>query len=465
MNLDEIWQAVLGELELSLSKANFTTWFKNTSIIESNSGEFIIGVPNAFTEEWLKNKYHKQISTTLQKVTNTRITKITYKLHIKSTEKPKTHQTPQIQTNTPQTTSQPTHQLNTTQQPQGSRGSELKLNPQFVFETFIVGQSNELARAAASAVAQNPGNIYNPLFIYGGVGLGKTHLVNAIGNKILKKNPAARVVYVTCEKFTDDFISYIRSGKSSNSFKTKYRSADVLIIDDIQFLSGKEGTQEEFFHTFNELYNNQRQVILTSDRPPKAITALEDRLLSRFEGGMVADITLPDQETRKAILEIKCSEKGISLPEEVAIYIAGNIKNNIRELQGALSRLIAHTHLNNTEINLESTKTILSNVIQKPQTSIATPKKIIEIVAHFYDLDSEQLIAKNRKKEIAWPRQIAMYLMREEIKTSYPSIGQELGGRDHTTAMHACEKVGKTIEANDRVKQEIELIRQKIHTI
>lgn len=457
MTNEEIWRAALGELELTLSKANFTTWFKNTCIINCNeSGEFTIGVPNAFTEEWLKNKYHKQISQVLQNVTSNRVTKLTYTLNIK-----KQKEAPSIQEQ-----SAPIQQKSQQQQQPQSRSETKNLNPKYIFDTYVVGPSNELARAAALAVSQSPGTAYNPLFIYGGVGLGKTHLVQSVGNTALKKNPNAKVVYVTCEKFTDDFINYIRKEKGqtgASTFKTKYRSADILIVDDIQFLSGKEGTQEEFFHTFNELYQNNKQVILTSDRPPKAITALEDRLLSRFEGGMVADVQLPDQETRKAILYNKCKEKNIDLQEDVLNYIAENIKNNIRELEGALSRIIAHCQLNNAPATLDVAQTVLASVITSPTATAITPKKILETVSTFYDLKPEQLIAKNRKKEIAWPRQIAMYLMREEAKTSYPTIGNELGGRDHTTAMHAYEKVSQALQDNSNAKQEIDLIRQKIH--
>jgi chromosomal replication initiator protein len=459
MTNEEIWRAALGELELTLSRANFTTWFKNTCIIESTqAGEYTIGVPNAFTEEWLKNKYHKQISQVLQNVTSNRVTKLTYTLNTKQNkEKVKKATQQETQRNLQKEYPQPG---------QTQKSSPSSLNPKYIFETYVVGSSNKLAHAAAQAIAKDPGINYNPFFIYGGVGLGKTHLVQSIGNTVLSQKPNAKVVYVTCEKFTDDFINYIRREKGqsqASSFKTKYRTADILIVDDIQFLSGKEGTQEEFFHTFNELYQNNKHVILTSDRPPKAITALEDRLLSRFEGGMVADVTLPDQETRRAILCNKCKEKGIELNDEILGYIAENIKNNIRELEGALSRVIAYCQLNNEDATIDIVKNVLASVITSPKATAITPKKILETVSVFYDLNPEQLIAKNRKKEIAWPRQIAMYLMREEAKTSYPTIGHELGGRDHTTAMHAYEKVSQALKDNSDAKQEIELIRQKIH--
>ncbi len=460
MTHDDIWQAALGELELALSKANFTTWFKNTCILESYNGEYTIGVPNAFTEEWLKNKYHKHISQVIQNVTSSRVTKLSYALNTAKAKSEEPKKSPEQITTETHTQHAPQNNSVFTEKKDNS------LNPKYIFDTYVVGSSNKLAHAAANAIADNPGINYNPFFIYGGVGLGKTHLIQSIGNTVLERNPNAKVVYVTCEKFTDDFINYIRKEKghsNTSTFKSKYRTADILIVDDIQFLSGKEGTQEEFFHTFNELYQNNKQVILTSDRPPKAITALEDRLLSRFEGGMVADVTLPDQETRKAILQNKCKEKNIELSDDVINYIAENIKNNIRELEGALSRLIAHCQLNNANASIDTAKSVLSSIISSPQATALTPKKILDTVSLFYDLKPDQLIAKNRKKEIAWPRQIAMYLMREEAKTSYPSIGHELGGRDHTTAMHAYEKVSRALTDNSDIKQEIELIRQKIH--
>ncbi|MBU1119281.1 chromosomal replication initiator protein DnaA [Patescibacteria group bacterium] len=457
MTNEEIWRATLAELELTLSKANFTTWFKNTCILYCTDGEFTIGVPSGFIKEWLQNKYHKNISTALQNVTNARIRKISYELNIHFK---KQESTPSALPQKESLTAPFTQSV----QPEESKG----LNPKYTFNAFIVGSSNELARAAAAAVAQTPGSIYNPLFIYGGVGLGKTHLVQAVGNQLREKTPNANVVYVTSEKFTNDFIEYIRSGKGKtttpSSFKNTYRSADILIVDDIQFISGKEGTQEQFFHTFNELYHNNKQIILTSDRPPKAINALEDRLLSRFEGGMVADVGIPNQETRKAILECKCKERGVEFSNDILTYIAEHIQNNIRELEGALSRLIAHCQLSNIVPTIDTTKSVLAATITKPQTEHMSPKQILEIVSTFYSLSADQLIAKNRKKEIAWPRQIAMFLMREESKTSYPTIGQELGGRDHTTAMHAYEKVSRALEEDENLRQEIDIIRQKLYS-
>jgi chromosomal replication initiator protein len=451
MNNEQIWQASLGELELTLSKANFTTWFKNTQILYGKDGEFVIGVPNAFAKEWLKNKYNKQIVKALQNVANVRIKKISYELTSQRTNQLKT------------SVFTPSFIRKETRAP-AEQESAFDINSKYTFENFVVGKNNELARAAASAITKNPGITYNPLFIYGGVGLGKTHLIQAIGNEILK-DKKEKVIYVSCEKFMEDFINFIQheKGKANNSsFKNKYRTADFLLIDDIQFLSGKEGTQEEFFHTFNTLYQKNRQIVLTSDRPPKAIAGLEDRLVSRFEGGMVADITTPDLETRRAILFAKCKEKKVEISEDVLNYIAHNIQNNIRELEGALSKVIAHCQLHCVAASETVVKTILTNIITNPNRKALTPRRIIEIVSQFYNIKPDELMAKDRRKEIAWPRQIAMHLMRSEGKISYPTIGNELGGRDHTTAIHACEKVSHEIEKDDNIRREIEAIRQQL---
>ena len=461
MTNEQIWQAVLGELELSLSKANFTTWFKSTAIISKKAGEFMIGVPNAFTKEWLQNKYHKNISQALQSITSERITRIEYILNTAQAG----GETSLVQdiTKKPAVAKiQPVVTL-TTQNATGQSETK-KLNLKYSFDNFVVGSNNELAHAAANAVTQKPGISYNPLFIYGGVGLGKTHLIQAIGNHITTDSGNKKVVYVTCEEFIEDFINFIQKGKSeSTAFKNKYRTCDVLLIDDIQFLSGKERTQDEFFHTFNTLYQNNKQIVLTSDRPPKAIASLEDRLKSRFEGGMIADISAPDIETRKVILKEKCNSKNIELPNEVLNYIAANFQNNIRELEGALSTIVAHCQIHSINPTENTAKTVLANIIINPNKKAVTSKRVIGIVSNFYDVQTSDIMAKNRKKEIAWPRQIAMYLMRQEGKISYPSIGRELGGRDHTTAIHAYEKVKKEVEKNNDFRQELEIVRQKLY--
>jgi chromosomal replication initiator protein len=307
-----------------------------------------------------------------------------------------------------------------------------------------------------------PGTSYNPLFIYGGVGLGKTHLIQAIGNELLKKNPSINIMYVSAEKFSNDFISSIKEG-SGKDFQNKYRHIDLLLIDDIQFIAGKDRTQESFFHTFNELHQQNKQVVLTSDRPPKAIPALEDRLKSRFGWGMIADISAPDFETRTAILEKKCAEKNFPLSEQLLQTIASLVQSNIRELEGALNKIIVFHQLKNAEPTTDSVKALLSGGESTSMRNIITPMQLIEAVAQVYSLSLEDLMGKSREKKVSMPRQIIMYLMREELKMSYPAIGEELGGRDHTTAIHAHEKIAKEIEDDLKLKQDIEMIKQRLY--
>lgn len=336
------------------------------------------------------------------------------------------------------------------------------LNAKYTFENFIVGKENELAQAACLAVAAKLGQVYNPLFLYGGAGLGKTHLIQAIGHQIIKESGhKKKVLYATCESFTNEFITSVRTGKA-NEFKNTYRLVDLLMVDDVQFLAGKEGTQEEFFHTFNALHQNNKQIVICSDRPPKAIAGLENRLLSRFEWGMIADINPPGLETRMAILESNCKKKNFHLKQEVVEYIATNIQNNIRELEGALNRIIAYHQLNNIEPDLESAKRLLSSLATSPRQSSITIKQLINLVANFFEINIEDLTGQSRKKELVVPRQIVMYLMREEMKSSFPNIGQELGGRDHTTAIHACLKIANEIKTNEKIRKDVELIRQKL---
>jgi chromosomal replication initiator protein len=336
------------------------------------------------------------------------------------------------------------------------------LNPKYSFNNFVVGKTNELAFAAAQAVVAKPGTSYNPLFIYGGVGLGKTHLIQAIGNELLKKNPSINIMYVSAEKFSNDFISSIKEG-SGKDFQNKYRHIDLLLIDDIQFIAGKDRTQESFFHTFNELHQQNKQVVLTSDRPPKAIPALEDRLKSRFGWGMIADISAPDFETRTAILEKKCAEKNFPLSEQLLQTIASLVQSNIRELEGALNKIIVFHQLKNAEPTTDSVKALLSGGESTSMRNIITPMQLIEAVAQVYSLSLEDLMGKSREKKVSMPRQIIMYLMREELKMSYPAIGEELGGRDHTTAIHAHEKIAKEIEDDLKLKQDIEMIKQRLY--
>jgi len=454
MTNEQLWKAVLGEIELSTSKASFITWFKSTEIVSKNEEEIIISVPNGFTKEWLENKYHKFILKALQNKCP-HIRRVSYKIG-KSPESIK------VETVKYANSSDAEIPIDIPKGKNYSNNENLLLNPQYTFENFIVGSNNELAYAACSAVSKNPGSSYNPLFIYGGVGLGKTHMLQSIGNYILSQDPSKKVKYASSEQFTNELISAI-SGKNTKAFKEIYRDIDILIIDDIQFLAGKEKTQEEFFHTFNTLYEKNKQIVLSSDRPPKAIPALEERLRSRFEGGMIADVGSPDYETRSAILKAKAKERNFEIPEESLNYIALHVQRNIRELQGALTRVMAICELKNEYPDIKVTTNILANTISQPIKKAINPKDILKLVAEFYGVSNNDLIMKNRKKEIVKPRQIAMYLMRSEIKSSFPSIGSWIGGRDHTTAMHAYEKILKEIEVDKTIEQEINLIIEKLY--
>lgn len=459
MHKDQLWQAVLGTIELTLSKAKFITWFRNTRIIELSEEQVVIGVPNVFTKTWLENKYHHYILEALSSAIEKPVQKIVYKVIPESEIK----KHPLVLPATPSKHTQNLSAANFVFQGSGRiPGYQHGLNPKYLFKTFVVGKKNELAHAACQAVARKPGTVYNPLFIYGEVGLGKTHLMQAVGNQILYEFGSKKVLYVTSETFTNEFITAVQEGKA-NYFKNKYRSSDVLLIDDIQFMAGKEGTQEAFFHTFNHLHQLNKQIVITSDRPPKSITALGTRLLSRFAWGMIVDISAPDLETRIAILQEKCKEKSLVITQDVLQYIASHIQNNIRELEGALNRIVAHRELHHIEPTLENIKDILSTIIHPPKRGAITTKDILEIVAEFFNIKMPDLVGNSRKKELVVPRQIAMFLMREEIKTSFPSIGEELGGRDHTTAMYAHTKIKKDIVNDDKLRDNVDLIKERIY--
>ncbi len=447
MMKENLWNQVLTKIKLNISQANFNTWFKNTEIISFNNSDVVISVPNAFAKEWLESKHSKTILDAINSINNTKVRKIRYQVNSKplnQNTKPKNNNVNMFQLGF--------SELQTDQ--------ETNLNPKYTFDSFVVGPFNELSHAAGLAVSENPGVIYNPLFIYGGVGLGKTHLMQAIGNEIKKKYPKKKIKYLSVEKFTSEVVSAIKN-KTMEEFKDKYRKVDVLIIDDVQFLSGKEKTQEEFFHTFNILHEANKQVIISSDRPPRAIQALAERLKSRFEGGMITDISSPDTETKIAILKSKAQEKDINFPDDVYTYIATNIQKNIRELEGALNKLIAHHNLKNETITLEKAQKILKETFQAP-INTTNPKKIIKVVSQFYEIKEKELSDPSRKKEVVRSRQIAMYIMRKELKCSFPFIGQRLGGRDHTTVMHSVDKIEKEIKNNENLREEIELIKQHI---
>ncbi len=465
MNNNELWQAALGELELSLSKANFVTWFKGTFISSWENAQVIIGVPHTFTKIWLEKKYHENIVKTLQKLTENQIKTVTYKVEMMPAAQSNDFfastkiSQPAIaakRISEDGRENQPAPILNKPKKTINEHGLDIK----YTFEHFIAGKGNELAYAAATAVCENPGSTYNPLFIYGGVGLGKTHLMHAVAHELLDRDK--KILYVTCEKFTNDYIQSVRQGKAKE-FKDLYRNVDLLLVDDVQFMAAKEGTQEEFFHTFNALHQFNKQIVLSSDRPPKAIPALEQRLLSRFEWGMIADITQPDLETRIAILEQKCKEKNYPLTKEIIQYVATNVQNNIRELEGALNRIIAHHQFKNIPVSIESTKALLSSITAQPLRQAISAKDVISAVSNYFNLSSQDLLGKSREQRIALPRQMIMYLLREELNFSFPSIGVELGGRDHTTAMHACSKINKELDNNNKLKQDLDLIKERLY--
>lgn len=457
MTNHEIWQAVLAEFELKVSKANFTTWFRNTGIGQMDNGQVAICVPNTFTKSWLEKKYHIDIVKSLERVTGKPIKKVEYKVeNIKNIEEKECSTSNNEESNV-STIANPIYSA-----PNKAPALKYGLNPKYTFETFIVGKGNELAHAAAQAVANRPGEAYNPLFIYGGVGLGKTHLIQAIGQQMLQNNPQIKILYVSSEKFTNEFVSSVKEGRAKE-FKERYRNVDLLLIDDIQFIGGKEQTQEEFFHTFNELHQQGKQVVLTGDRPPKAIPALEDRLRSRFEWGMIADIMAPDLETRAAILQAKCQEKKLVLSPEIIQLIAVTIQSNIRELEGALNKVMAFHQLKNIEPSKETVKSVLSSFEAQSMKKSLTARELINVAAEFYEISIEDITGKSREKKLACPRQMIMYLLREELKMSYPAIGNELGGRDHTTAMHAHTKISTDLENDLKLRQEMEGIKQRLY--
>lgn len=453
MSNQQLWQAALGELELILSRANFTTWFKSTFIIDNADGRVVVGVPNTFTKTWLEKKYNQAIVAALQNVQQEKVEEIVYKVETIKAMPLAIDALPVAPA--PRATAVADHCSG----PTVTGG----LNEKYRFDKFIVGKANELAHAAALAVASTPGQSYNPLFIYGGVGLGKTHLLQAVGWTLADRGH--RILYVTSEKFTNDYIQSVRAGKGKE-FKDQYRSVDVLLIDDIQFIAGKEGTQEEFFHTFNTLHQNNKQIILTSDRPPKAIPALEARLLSRFEWGMIADISQPDLETRIAILETKCRERNININPDVIHYLATAIQHNVRELEGALNRIVAEIQFGNKNLDIDSVKRFFSNAIEAvPPRRAISPRHLMDLVCQYYEIAPADLVGKSRRRELVIPRQIIMYLMREETRASFPSIGQEIGKRDHTTVMHACDKIKDAVETDEKIRQDVLYLRQQLQMI
>ena len=448
---EELWQAVLAQIQFNISKVNFATWFKNTKIISNKDGEIVITTPNSFSKEWLSNKYNDLIFKILKGLDNQMKT-VNY---IIQPENPKLKSLKHFKKHNIEVSP---NQLDFEE---FNINSKTNLNPKYDFDNFIVGSFNEVAHAAAWAVAQNPGFTYNPLFIYGGVGLGKTHILQASGNFVAENFPEKKIKYSRTGQFVFDIVRAIRNHEIEN-LKMELCKIDVLIIDDVQFLAGKEKTQEEFFEIFNALYEVNKQIVISSDRQPKAIPALAERLRSRFEGGMIADISFPDFETRVAILKAKAEQKEINLSNDVLEYVASNIQTNIREMEGALNRLLIYKKLNNKNCDLETTKKLLHNLIVSPSFS-TNSKKIIQTVSQFYDLKEGALLDQTRRKEIVKPRQIAMYLLRTELKESFPLIGRKFKDKDHTTVIYACKKIEAEVEKNINLMTEINLIRQRLY--
>lgn len=450
MEHNELWQSVLAQMQLHISKANFATWFQNTQITAKDNEKITISVPNAFSKEWLSNKYHKIILKTMHGMDNS-IRELEFIINPQG--KPK-----EVAKNIQETP------LDDTQLKfeEFKVNKETNLNPRYNFESLVVGSFNELAYAASLAVSENPGHAYNPLFIYGGVGLGKTHLIQSIGNKIADGPKRKKVRYMASEKLVSGIVAAIRSN-TMESFKASLAPIDVLIIDDIQFISGKNKSQEEFFHVFNSLYEKNKQIILSSDRPPNAIPELDDRLRSRLSGGMTIDVSLPDYETRLAILKTKLQEKNQKLPEDILEYIASNVKKNIRELEGALNSVLIFHKNNESSVNLETAKRLLKNFVFSP-FDVANYKKIIETVAKFYNMDEKTLFDATRRKEIVKPRQIAMFLLRKELKYSFPAIARKFGGKDHTTVIYAFKKIQQEVEQNSKLTEEVNIIKQRVYS-
>ncbi|MBI1834141.1 MAG: chromosomal replication initiator protein DnaA [Candidatus Andersenbacteria bacterium] len=459
MTNDQLWKAALGQLELRVSPGNFLTWFRSTRAKERKRSTLVVETQNPFAYEWLSRKYRSLILEVLkdldQSITDIKIM-ATPKNHAAASQRRNLRIVAHKQKVTRPSLTTPTRQVTTGQ------SSVIALNEKYTFESFVVGASNEIAYAACRAVADKPGAAYNPLFIYGGVGLGKTHLLQAIGTTILARNPNSRILYVASEKFMNDFVRSLRE-KATQKFKDFYRNADVLIVDDIQILAGKEKTQEELFYTYNSLHQQNKQLIISSDRPPSAIPAFQERLSSRLAAGMIVDVKKPDFETRLAILEEKSKHTSITIHGDALTFIAKNIQSNVRDLEGALNRVIGHAEIRKQEVTVEYAKETLQDILTQSQHKAVDTKQIIQTVSTYYNLTSDEICGKRRNKEIVRPRQIAMYLLRKENNMSYPSIGNYFGGRDHTTAMHACEKIEKLIERDEELSQEINFLRERLY--
>jgi chromosomal replication initiator protein len=446
MDAAQAWQSALAQLEMEMPKASFDTWVRDARLLRTDKGMITIGVRNAYARDWLDRRLSETVQTLLSKLLEEEVV-VRFVVASEAEEAEETA-SPVAETDLAAASVK-------SASPAPLRAANL--NPRYTFANFVVGPNNRLAHAAAQAVAENPAIAYNPLFLYGGVGLGKTHLLHAIGNACQERG--LYVLYVSSEEFTNDLINAIRT-HTTPAFREKYRSADILLIDDIQFIAGKESTQEEFFHTFNTLHGQNKQIILSSDRPPKALVTLEERLRSRFEWGLTADIQPPDFETRLAILRSKAERQGRHVPPEIMEFIARRVQSNIRELEGALNRIIAFAELSGMALTLQLAESALADLL--PQRSEIRPDAIVDVVARTFNLSVERLLSSERSREVALPRQIAMYLMRE-TNLSLPQIGQALGGRDHTTVMYACEKVADLLERDDKIRRQVVQMRNMLY--
>jgi chromosomal replication initiator protein len=447
LNQDQIWSAVQEELRFQLAKPSYETWLKNTSLLASEGNTYLVGVPSKLAKDWLEDRFAGLIQETLQAVTGNEV-ELDFVVASGSRMAPVLADEPPV----PEQLLDETEELNPTE-----------LNEKFKFSTFVVGNNSRFAHAAAMAVADAPGESYNPLFLYGGVGLGKTHLMHAIGHAVRRNFPKKRVLYLTSEQFMNEVIVSIQTARMGE-FRHKYRTVDVLLIDDIQFLAGKDRTKEEFFHTFNALHEINKQIVISSDRPPKEIPTLEDRLRSRFESGLLADIQPPDFETRLAILKSKLGSAGGLVPEEVLVFIAHKVQKNIRELEGALTRVLAFAAIHQRQIDEESAARLLADIIPAGSRRPLTIDKIQSVVADYYNVSLEDMKGKRRDKHIVFPRQVAMYLVRDETPSSLPVIGQAFGGRDHTTALHSIEKIANELKEDDRLRHEVQALRERLYT-
>ncbi len=439
MKADQAWQAALGQLQMEMPKAAFDTWVRDADLLSYEDGAFTIGVQNAYARDWLDSRLSSTITRLLTGIMN-RSVEIRF-----------------VVWQTTEDEAEPT-EVNVQSPNPTVEYSNPTLNGRYTFTSFVVGASNRLAHAASLAVAEKPAQAYNPLFLYGGVGLGKTHLLHAIGNHCIQAG--LQVLYVSSEEFTNDLINAIRS-HTTQAFREKYRRIDVLLIDDIQFIAGKESTQEEFFHTFNTLHGQDKQIIMSSDRPPKAMVTLEERLRSRFEWGLTADIQPPDFETRVAILRSKAERAGYDIPSDVIEIIARKFQSNIRELEGALTRIVAYADLRGLSMTSELIDSSLADLL--PQRTEVQPDQIINVVAQTYGISLERILGRERSRQVALPRQIAMYLLREEANISLPQIGESLGGRDHTTIMYGCDKVADLLERDDKLRRQVIDIKEKLY--